>query len=416
MGKLNDLLALAPSPGHNGRADLVGSALEAVRQHLGMEMAYLSEFVNNQTVIRAVSAPGLEALIKTGDSHPISASYCRHIIAGRLPQLIRDTREEPLAMSMPATAAMPIGSHVSVPIRRLDGSVFGMFCCLSPHPNATLGPRDLEVMELFASIAAEQVNASLAQTLRHDAITAATRAAMEADGFTILYQPIVDLGTLTPLGFEALCRFRSTLYRSPDKWFAEAAEVGLAEALECSAASQALLACDRLTANTYVSINAAPATVVGEALTQMLAGYDLSRIVLELTEQAVVSDYDHMVRQIDELRGRGMRLAVDDAGAGYASLQHILQLGPDIIKLDMSLTRAVDTDHARMCLVEAMASFGRKTEAVIVAEGVETDAELTALRDLGVECAQGYLLGRPGTLEQAASQACSADPPIGDAP
>ncbi len=388
--------------------DIIDSALETVRRHLGMEVAYLSEFVGGQTVFRAVSAPGLEGMIKPGDSRAISEVYCKHIIEGRLPQVIRDTSEEPLAMAMPITAAVPIGSHVSVPIHRADGSIYGMFCCLSPHANATLGPRDLQVMELFASISAEQVNTTLARRSRVDAIMAATKAAMAPDGFDVVYQPIIDLNAMVPRGFEALCRFRSVPYRSPDKWFAEAAEVGMADTLECAVAERALCALEHIPTFAYVSVNASPATVESGALARMLAERDVSRIVLEVTEQAVVSDYDRILRQLDVLRGRGMRIAVDDAGAGYAGLQHILRLRPDLIKLDMSLTRDLDADHARASLVEAMTGFARKTGAVVVAEGIETDAELAALRGLGVECGQGDLLGRPEALEQATARARSA--------
>ena len=373
-----------------------------------MEVAYLSEFVGGQTVFRAVSPPGLEGMIKPGDSRAISEVYCKHIIEGRLPQVIRDTSEEPLAMAMPITAAVPIGSHVSVPIHRADGSIYGMSCCLSPHTYASLGPRDLHVRELFASISAEQVNTSLARRSRLDAIMAATKAAMAPDGFDVVYQPIIDLNAMVPRGFEALCRFRSVPYRSPDKWFAEAAEVGMADTLECAVAERALCALEHIPTFAYVSVNASPATVESGALARMLAERDVSRIVLEVTEQAVVSDYDRILRQLDVLRGRGMRIAVDDAGAGYAGLQHILRLRPDLIKLDMSLTRDLDADHARASLVEAMTGFARKTGAVVVAEGIETDAELAALRGLGVECGQGYLLGRPEALEQATARARSA--------
>ncbi len=403
MSNLHGVLSTVQARG--APTDIIDTALETVRRHLGMEVAYLSEFVGDRTVFRAVSAPGLDALIKPGDSRALTEVYCGHILDGSLPRLIRDTRDEPLAMSMPITGEVPIGSHVSVPIRRADGSVFGMFCCLSPRPNASLGPRDLDVMELFASISAEQVNTSLAERARLDRILAATQEAMAADGFVVVYQPIFELDTLVASGFEALCRFRSTPPRSPDKWFAEAAEVGLAEALECMVADRALAALDRLPGNVYVSINAAPGTVESGALARVLDGRDLARVVLEVTEQAVVSDYDRIAFRLDGLRDQGLRLAVDDAGAGYAGLQQILRLRPDLIKLDMSLTRDVDTDNARASLADAMVSFARKTGALVIAEGIETDGELAALRRLGVARGQGYLLGRPGPLEQAAALA-----------
>jgi EAL domain-containing protein (putative c-di-GMP-specific phosphodiesterase class I) len=173
---------------------------------------------------------------------------------------------------------------------------------------------------------------------------------------------------------------------------------------------EALRALNHISTFAYVSVNASPATVESGALARMLSERDVSRIVLEVTEQAVVSDYDRILRQLDVLRGRGMRIAVDDAGAGYAGLQQILRLRPDLIKLDMSLTRDLDADHARASLVEAMTGFARRTGAVVVAEGIETEAELAALRGLGAGCGQGYLLGRPEALKQATARARSAAP------
>lgn len=145
-------------------------------------------------------------------------------------------------MALPFTATLPIGSHISVPVRRADGSVYGMFCCLSPKPAPSLTSRDLEVMELFASLCSEHLNSAIAKRTRLDRIRRATEEAIAADGFTVVYQPILDLTTLHPLGFEALCRFGSGPQGSPERWFTESAEVGLATALECTVAERALTA------------------------------------------------------------------------------------------------------------------------------------------------------------------------------
>lgn len=400
MSQLQGFLSAGPARGA-ASGDVIDAALETVRRHMGMAVAYLSEFVGEDSVFRAVSAPGLEALVKPGDSRPLSEVYCRHILAGRLPMLIRDTSEEPLAMAMAITAAVPIGSHVSVPIRRADGSVYGMFCCLSPTPNASLTARDLEVMELFASISAEQVNTSLAERTRLAGIAADVEGAMGPDGFQVAFQPIVDLRSLALAGVEALCRFRSTPYRSPDKWFADAAEIGMDEGLECLVADRALSALGDVPSGAYVSVNASPATIASGAMARALVGHDLARVVLEVTEHAAVADYDRIAWELDPLRERGLKLAVDDAGAGYAGFQQILRLSPDLIKLDMSLTRDVDTDHARASLTDALTGFARRTGSRVVAEGIETEGELTALRALGVAYGQGYLLGRPSELGAA---------------
>lgn len=399
MSHLQSLLSAVPDAA--APADIVDAALETVRRHLGMEVAYLSEFVGEDSVFRAVSAPGLEALLKPGDSRPLSEVYCLHIIDGRLPGVIPDTRAEPLAMSLPITAGVPIGSHFSVPIRREDGSVYGMFCCLSPRPNPSLGPRDLQVMELFAALSAEQVNTGLRARARRDGILAATASALGSGGFDLLFQPIVDLGSLRPTGFEALSRFRSMPYRGPDLWFAEAADVGMGPTLECAAADRALDALDLLPAGLHLSVNANPATVEEGTLGRILRRRDLSRIVLEITEQAIAGDFDRLAWQLDALREEGLRLAVDDAGAGYAGLQQILRLRPDIIKLDKSLTRGIDADQARASLAEAMTGFARRTGALVVAEGIETAEELAVLRSLGIDRGQGYLLGRPMPLREA---------------
>ncbi len=396
-------------PSKSGRSDIIDSALETVRRHLGMEVAYLSEFVGDTSVFRAVSAPGLEAMIKPGDSRPLSEVYCTHIIDGRLPRLIRDTRNEPFAMTMPITHEVPIGSHVSVPIRREDGTVFGMFCCLSPKPNASLTPRDLEVVELFAAISAKEVNTSLADRARLGNIIAVTEQAIAGTGFDMVYQPIFDLASLDLTGFEALCRFRATPYRSPDKWFADAGEVGMATALECAVAARALDALEALPPDLYLSVNAAPETVASGALALAFAGRDLRRVVLEVTEQSIVTDFDRIAWALDPLRDLGMRLAIDDAGAGYAGLQQILRLRPDIIKLDISLTRDIDTDHARASLADALTGFARKTGATLIAEGIERPGELAKLRDLGVDRGQGYFLGRPAALDQAIALAAQQD-------
>jgi len=157
---------------------------------------------------------------------------------------------------------------------------------------------------------------------------------------------------------------------------------------------------DELPEGLYLSVNASPATVTGGAFAEAVTGVDLSRIVLEVTEQAMVQDHDRLNFALDGLREQGLRVAVDDAGAGYAGLQQILRLRPDIIKLDMSLTRDVDRDPARASLAQALASFAARTEAIIVAEGIEREEELAVLRDLGIARGQGWLLGRPGPLAE----------------
>ncbi len=401
---MNMLAAADNRDGERGSV-VIRRALEAVRKHLGMEVAYVSEFVGDQSVFREVDAPGLEALIKPGDSRSLDDVYCRHILTGALPELMADTADYALAQSLPITRAVPIGAHMSVPLRLPDGRTYGMFCCLSPHPNRTLNPRDLQVMRAFADMAAHQIGQDLdAERARLD-VAAAVEDIVVRSLFRIVYQPIYGLNPLQVAGFEALCRFTGEAHRSPDQWFNEAAAAGKGPELELAVFRRALEAIATLPATMAISLNLSPATIVSGGLEEALAGHPLERVILEITEHAEVADYEVLQAALRNLRSAGLRLAIDDAGAGYSSLQHILQLNPDIIKLDMSLTRAVDKDVGRRALAAALGYFARETGCEIVAEGIETAAELRTLQQLRVAKGQGYFLGRPAPLADAIGQA-----------
>lgn len=376
-------------------------ALSSVRRHLGMEVAYVSRFENGLSVFREVDAPGLEALIKPGDSRPLEDVYCPHILAGRLPELIPDTAAEPICQAMPITRLVPIGAHVSIPIRLADGTPYGMFCCLSPSPNATLNPRDLQVMRVFADIAAHEIEREVAEAEGRARQQAELRQVIEGRQFSPRYQPIHRLRPAGVVGFEALCRFTPEPYRSPDKWFNAAHDAGIGVELELAVMQEALLALQHLPETCFISVNASPPVILGGALSAAFAGLPLHRLVLEVTEHAPVADYEALREALAPIRAAGVRLAIDDAGAGYSSMQHILQLRPDIIKLDMGLVRDVDTDPAKRALAAALCFFGKETGAQIVAEGIETQAECQVLEALGVSKGQGYLLGRPMELAAA---------------
>lgn len=376
-------------------ASLAKRSLESVRQHLGMDVAYVSEFVGGETVFREVDAPGLGHLISVGDRKSLDDVYCMHILEGRLPELIPDTADEPLAAAMPITSAVPIGAHVSVPIRRKSGEVYGMFCCLSAEPRPTLNSRDLHIVRAFAGLVAEDVERERAQEEARAVKAAGVREALLPGALVIHLQPICEMLSGSPTGFEALARFDLEPRRTPDAWFAQAADSGLAAELECAAVAAALAFLPELPAPLTLGVNVSPAVVTSGAFAATLPDTALDRVVLELTEHASVADYDALLAALEPLRARGIRLAIDDAGAGFSGLQHILRLRPDIIKLDMTLIRDIDEDPARRALAAAMQAFARQTGALLVAEGVETQAELRTLVSLGFQRGQGYLLGRP---------------------
>jgi EAL domain-containing protein (putative c-di-GMP-specific phosphodiesterase class I) len=375
--------------------ELIKRALVAIRTHLGMDVAYVSQFETDRTVLRVVDAPGREHIIKPGDWRPADESYCRQILEGRLPQVIPDMAAEPVAAAMMLTRAIPVGRHMGVPICLPDGSTYGMFCCLGVEPDRSLCERDLQMLKAFADLAAFEITREVAAAEETNDKLQRIRKAIDNKEVSTLYQPIWHIESSRLLGFECLSRFSAGPSRSPQCWFAEAAEVGLGAELELAAAELGLATLGRLPPDMYLSVNVSPQTILDSGFYALMRDKPVGRIVLEITEHAHVDDYDRLISILSPLRRRGLRVAVDDAGAGYASLQHILLISPDLIKLDVALTRHIDLDPARKALASALIGFARNTGSRIIAEGVETASELSTLRSIGIAKAQGYYLGRP---------------------
>src|SRR6478752_10534983 len=211
---------------------------------------------------------------------------------------------------------------------------------------------------------------------------------------TLVFQPIVDLAAATVAGYEALARFPGSA--GPDVWFAAAAEAGIAAELEALAIHKALAAVPALPPNTFLTVNVSPHILGSRPVQEALATRpDLHRVVVELTEHTPVQDLDALRRQCDELRTRGALIALDDAGSGYSGLQQLAALRPQVVKLDRALVSDADTDPVRVALAEMLGEFAGRIDAWLLAEGIETQAELAAFAKLGVPLAQGWLLGRP---------------------
>ena len=215
------------------------------------------------------------------------------------------------------------------------------------------------------------------------------------DTLSVAHQPFVDLNSGEVDGWEALARFEGPPHRSPSEWFEDAWEVGLGFELELLATTRSLMTLPQLDPGHLLALNVSPAVAADPRLAEVLGPGSLARLVLEITEHAPVDDYEALSEALRPLRQRGLRLAVDDAGAGYAGLRHLLKLSPNLIKLDMELTQGIEGDRARIALASAMITFASEIDAEIIAEGIETEGELKALQALGVQRGQGYLLGRP---------------------
>jgi len=369
--------------------------LHAARQHLGMNVAFVSEFVGGQRVFRYVDCGAGKRLIEVGGSDPLEESYCHWVAEKKLPELIRDPAEHPFTRHLAATKAVPVGAHVSVPIRLRDGELFGTFCCFSLEPDQSLTERDLATMRAFAQVAGAQIQAAIDSSREKEVRHARIRAILDSGNFDIVHQPAVRIDCGRVEFVEALARFRSEPLRPPNAWFEEAFDVGLSAELETLVIGRALQTLELIPETASLSVNVSPAMLAHADLRDRLGAAPAQRLILEITEHKAVGCYQTLRDSLAPLRSRGLRLAIDDAGAGYSSFRHILELRPDIIKLDMSLCRGLERDSARRALVSSLLSFSRAVGCEIVAEGVETEAELASLRRIGIMLAQGHLLARP---------------------
>ncbi len=229
-------------------------------------------------------------------------------------------------------------------------------------------------------------------------LTDQIEAAIAGEHLSIVFQPIFDLDSGRSIGAEALARFSCTPIQSPNEWFAQAGRLGLALQLELAAIRAALGQITDLPPDVHLSMNVSPEVARSPAFAAALVDAPLDRIVLELTEHHHVADYRPLLEALRPLRARGLRLAIDDPGGGVAGLRRLVDLSPDIVKLDRSLIEGIEADPARRALVSALVMFTTEIDAVLVAEGIETQQELVWLRELGVAVGQGYHLSRPGPL------------------
>lgn len=221
------------------------------------------------------------------------------------------------------------------------------------------------------------------------------RQVLDRDAFHPVFQPIFRLDGGELLAVEALTRFDTDPVHPPNEWFTNAAAVGLGVELELATAKMAMEAAGELPTSVALTINASPAALTDVRLLHLLDWHRDRRVIVEVTEHAIVEDYQQLTEVLGELRARGVEVAVDDAGAGFASFRHIVRLRPEYIKLDLSLTQDLRNDPVRRPLAEALLRFAQQTGSCIIAEGIETSSDLATWRDLGAHAAQGYLLGRP---------------------
>lgn len=379
-------------------ADLIGAIVAAAKDHLEADISFLAEFQGESKLIRRAAGDGPSVGLDEGTSLPLQETYCYRVVRGELPNVIADARSDARVKDLAITEQLKIGAYIGVPVTLPGGRVFGTLCCINHQPDASIHQRDVKFMRVLANLVGAQLGREERAAEEKRTKTDRIRAVIQHGGPTMVFQPIVDLATRAIVGAESLARFDAEPRRTPDLWFAEAWEVGLGVELEIAAVRAALAQLSQVADGIYVSVNVSPETLRAPAFLESLGGAPAGRVVVEVTEHAVVEEYGPLIEAIGRLKDKGIRLAVDDVGAGYSGLSHILRVAPRLVKLDLALTRGIHGDLARQALASAAVVFASRVRVDIVAEGVETVEDAETLRVLGVRYGQGYYFAKPGPL------------------
>ncbi|MCK2149188.1 sensor domain-containing phosphodiesterase [Marinobacter alexandrii] len=380
----------------------VSRLLSLLRQSFDMDIAFIGKFENgSRTTVFVDGKEGVE-LPKTGSfCHADEDTYCKKIAEGELPAIISDTSRNPITRKMPITDELSIGSYIGVPLYLSGGELYGTLCCMKRSSDRSLEQRDPAILRFVASVIADRIEAYRNAQLRTKEIRQRLSDLLSKQQLEMYFQPIWSVASASIAGYEALARFKTEPYRTPDVWFGEAAEVGQREILESMAIKLALDQLSRLPEPCFLSVNASPELILSGEAERLINRFAAHRIILEITEHSRIVNYSELREAAHNLRQMGVRLAIDDAGAGYATFQHVLELDVDVIKLDLTLIRDIHIDEKKQALAAALVSYARRARAKVVAEGVETQEEFNMLRELNVDKIQGYLIGKPAPLSTA---------------
>ena len=396
VSELNDILRMA-NP-HGGAT--IGDLLHAVRSLLETDLDFLAEFVKGDRVYRFVDAGADACVIQAGGEHADEDSTCYGIAVSPTPILVADAHNDPRLRDLDVTRELNIGSYIGVPLRLSDGTLQGTVCAIRHGDGPAFTERDALIVELLARYVADQFDSDKLPSHSPEQRRERVERILAEKLVHMVYQPIIELETGEPVGLEALARFDIHPSLPPNVWFAEAAALGLGVELEALAIETALRDLEVVPANIYLAVNASAAALRNPRINSLFDQVPPGRLVVELTEHDNVEEYQALAESLQALRARGIQLAIDDAGTGYAGLKRILSLEPNLLKLDLSLTRGIDTDPVRQALASGLISFAGVIGAKLIAEGIETQGEYDEMRRLGLHFAQGYFLGRPAPLSE----------------
>lgn len=374
----------------------VAELLRTAKSALGLSVAFLTRMDGTTQTLEVVES-SIPLLFQDGATQPQETTFCQAILDGRLPAVIPDVAALPEAKRLPAARFPRIRSYVSVPVTLSDGSLYGTFCAAALSTDKGLTKRDQSLMNVLARAAAVIIEPGVHEAEHAREIRHRLDPLMAAGGPDVVLQPIVSLGTGARIGAEALSRFPAAWGRPPDICFEEAHSIGRGVRLELMALERAAALLDRVSG--YVAMNVSPQTLLHPECLALFERLPGERLLVELSEHDPVEDYTALTAVLTPLRAKGARLAIDDVGAGFSSLRHIVLTAPDVIKIDRTIAAGVADDPVLHTLVRALVQFAHGSGASVVAEGIETAQDAEALHRLGVDSGQGWFFGRPGPAE-----------------
>lgn len=385
----------------------VRAVLGVVRARLGLDVAWVSGTRDGSPVFEVVDGEADCVGLTSDVRRVMSESYHRRMIDGHLPAIIQ-------APVLPGASPVPespgLAAVVAIPVLDHNGTMAGVVCGVSRKPRNPLTDLELRMTRQTGDF----IGTLLGIADGDRAATADQRAVIRKmvldNDFDIVFQSVHDVTSGAVLKVEALARFPCAPFR-PDAVIAQATQMGVGFELETAILRRVVAMVPQVPDDVLVTVNISPAVAMAVPWDEVLVGVDPSRIVLELTEHDAVHDYGALEDVLEPWRERGVRIAVDDAGAGFSSFSHVLELSPEFVKIDRSITHHIDVDDARRRLAHALAELAGHIGATVVAEGVENQGELDAVAAVGITAAQGHYLSRPRPLAESFAPAGAAAAP-----
>jgi EAL domain-containing protein (putative c-di-GMP-specific phosphodiesterase class I) len=368
--------------------------LDVLRRRLHMDVAWLGQLEGDLLVLQVVSGDLDRFGIAPGMSIRRSSSLYGKILAGEIPTVIPDVRADPRAAQVASAAEFDMGSYAATPVVDADGQFYGMLGCISRQPCPSLGESDAGFLRLLAGFLSQFVIDLRQQWETRSGVWRHIRSLLDEGCPRVYFQPVVELATGRVIGVEGLSRF-PTAIQGPKDLFAAAATVGLGPELEMAAVRNALRVLQDLPSDVTLTVNASPATATGGLVDLVVGTGTPAKVCVEITEHDYIGDDRSLLLVADILRGHGTHIAVDDVGSCYSGLEQLLHLRPEVIKMDYFITHGIDADPARRAVAAGLTRIAQEIGGRVVAEGIETTAELEAVIATGIPFGQGFLLGAP---------------------